>query len=296
MSKAEDLAAQEGTRGLEDENPEIESPLAESERVDTQAFGGVAASPGGDSWAPPRQPPAPMSGNAGPVSPGRGPGFVGGPAPRPPRATQPQGPTTKPREAPKQAPKNASGSVVASPVFWIVAAAAAVVGLALGTLLGVFVFGDRGEVSALEAEIEQREAEVADWKSKAAEFEEKNKTLSAELREKGEEFTALEEEAAQAAEDLAAIEAKAAHKEGEGAAGITASFGEGTYLVGSDIQPGTYRSSEGDHCYWTRLSGTGGTLDEIIANDIATGPTVVTIGPGDFAFDSYGCGTWTPAE
>jgi len=34
-------------------------------------------------------------------------------------------------------------------------------------------------------------------------------------------------------------------------------------------------------CYWKRLRGFSGTLDDIIANDIATGSTVVTISPGD---------------
>lgn len=70
-------------------------------------------------------------------------------------------------------------------------------------------------------------------------------------------------------------------------------FGEGVQVVGVDIAPGTYRALPGSGCYWARLSGFGGTLDEIIANDNALGPTVVTISPSDRGFDSRRCGVWT---
>lgn len=83
-----------------------------------------------------------------------------------------------------------------------------------------------------------------------------------------------------------------------GAASVTAqsvpaTFGDGTYIVGTNIQPGTYRASGGSGCYWERESGFSGSLDDIIANDFASGPAVVTIAPGDAGFQSDGCGTWT---
>jgi hypothetical protein len=72
------------------------------------------------------------------------------------------------------------------------------------------------------------------------------------------------------------------------------SFGTGVKVVGADIQPGTYRSNNpGSGCYWARLSGFGGTLAEIIANDNAIGPAVVTIAPTDKGFNSTRCATWT---
>ena len=70
-------------------------------------------------------------------------------------------------------------------------------------------------------------------------------------------------------------------------------FGSGVHLVGTDIQPGQYRNSGSDSCYWSRLSGTSGSFDELIANDLPSGPTVVTILPSDAAFSSERCGTWT---
>jgi hypothetical protein len=72
------------------------------------------------------------------------------------------------------------------------------------------------------------------------------------------------------------------------------SFGSGTQVVGTDIQPGTYRARDArGSCYWERLSGFGGTLDEIIANDNPPGPAVVTIAPTDAGFNSTRCGAWT---
>jgi hypothetical protein len=77
-------------------------------------------------------------------------------------------------------------------------------------------------------------------------------------------------------------------------AAAPSSFGNGVQIVGLDIQPGTYRSlNPGGGCYWERLSGVGGTFGEILANDNATGPAIVTISSGDFAFSSSRCGEWS---
>lgn len=77
-------------------------------------------------------------------------------------------------------------------------------------------------------------------------------------------------------------------------AGLKASqFGDGTFQVGRDIVAGTYQNSGGGQCYWARLSGGGGGLGDIIANDNTTGPTTVTIGDSDWGFKSSRCGTWT---
>lgn len=70
-------------------------------------------------------------------------------------------------------------------------------------------------------------------------------------------------------------------------------FGDGTHAVGSDIQPGTYRGEGGGLCYWERLSGFGGTFEEIIANGAAEENPVVTIEASDAGFETQGCGNWT---
>jgi hypothetical protein len=71
------------------------------------------------------------------------------------------------------------------------------------------------------------------------------------------------------------------------------SFGDGDFIVGTDIQPGSYRSDGSGSCYYARLQGFGHSISDIIANNNATGPAVVTIAPGDKGFESSGCGTWT---
>ena len=70
------------------------------------------------------------------------------------------------------------------------------------------------------------------------------------------------------------------------------SFSEGTHLVGKDIQPGRYRTTD-EVNYFARLSGVSGQLDDIIANGAFTsGPVVVDIKENDFAFQSSGDATW----
>ena len=71
------------------------------------------------------------------------------------------------------------------------------------------------------------------------------------------------------------------------------SFGDGLH---TDVA-GTWRNiSNEDACYWERLSGFGGSDDEIIDLDLNydEGRTIVTIEPSDAGFYSLDCGTWVP--
>ncbi|WP_434481052.1 Ig-like domain-containing protein [Gemmatimonas sp.] len=73
----------------------------------------------------------------------------------------------------------------------------------------------------------------------------------------------------------------------------TSPFADGVFLVGTDVQSGTWQSSgTGTACYWARLRNVNGTQD-IIANNFGASPAIVTILPTDVAFESGGCGTWT---
>lgn len=77
--------------------------------------------------------------------------------------------------------------------------------------------------------------------------------------------------------------------------GEAATFGDGIHAVGGGIAPATYRTrvAPTSFCYWARLSGFGGTLDEILSNSFSDITQVVTISPSDVGFESDGCGTWT---
>jgi hypothetical protein len=74
------------------------------------------------------------------------------------------------------------------------------------------------------------------------------------------------------------------------------SFGAGAYIVGTDMEPGTYRSSGGRNCYYERLRGYNGGMNGVIANGVTSNPAIVTIAPTDAGFQSQGCGTWTKLE
>ncbi len=73
-----------------------------------------------------------------------------------------------------------------------------------------------------------------------------------------------------------------------------AGFEDGTWIVGADIEPGLYVAPGSGQCYWARLSGFGGSLDEIIANDLGAGRKLVAISASDAGFRTSGCGRWKP--
>ncbi|MGW5349959.1 hypothetical protein ACWERV_05460 [Streptomyces sp. NPDC004031] len=70
--------------------------------------------------------------------------------------------------------------------------------------------------------------------------------------------------------------------------------GNGTFEVGKDIQPGTYRTSGNSDgmCYWERDKDAKGDTDSIIANDTVYGSSYVTIKPTDKIFTSTDCKDW----
>ncbi len=76
------------------------------------------------------------------------------------------------------------------------------------------------------------------------------------------------------------------------------SFSDGTYVVGTDIQPGRYRTDgRGDDasigCYWSRNGDLSG--ENILANGIIRGPTTVEVRSGDAAFEVSGGCQWAKA-
>ncbi|UQX01481.1 hypothetical protein [Streptomyces sp. RerS4] len=74
--------------------------------------------------------------------------------------------------------------------------------------------------------------------------------------------------------------------------------GSGTFQVGSDVKPGTYRTTgnKGMGCYWERLKDSSGELESIISNDNVTGASYVTIAASDKVFKSNGCKDWEAVD
>ncbi len=72
---------------------------------------------------------------------------------------------------------------------------------------------------------------------------------------------------------------------------------DGTYVVGTDIAPGTYKTDgpvpDMNICIWYRLSDlTGDRMDSSIARGQEPGQAFVTIEPGDAAFYTNWCQPW----
>ena len=54
-----------------------------------------------------------------------------------------------------------------------------------------------------------------------------------------------------------------------------AAIPDGTWLIGKEVSPGLYSASGGAQCSWQRLSGFGGTSDDVIASDFGAARPIV---------------------
>ncbi|MFF3499314.1 hypothetical protein [Streptomyces sp. NPDC003247] len=83
-------------------------------------------------------------------------------------------------------------------------------------------------------------------------------------------------------------------KETKEAGPATSFSGEGEYLVGEDIKPGTYKTAGPEDefgCYWERAKDASGEFDSIIANNNLNGPGRVTLNKGEY-FKTNRCQEW----
>jgi len=71
-----------------------------------------------------------------------------------------------------------------------------------------------------------------------------------------------------------------------------ATIEDGAWSVPGEVKPGTYRTTGGEGCYWARLKGFSGDLDDVIANGLPNGPARVTIARTDKGFTTSRCAPW----
>lgn len=198
----------------------------------------------------------------------------------PPPSTAPLG-SLPPTTAPLGSAPVGSAPGPAKPTRpWLIPTAAGVIGLLVG--VGIGITGDSGS-SADAARPEPAPAPTVTVDPTEAE--------RAELDQRGSDLEARSAELDQRSADLDAREEAITGQEAAIAEGTIP--GSGTFLVGTDIQPGTYVSDDNSTCYWARLSGTSGEFGDIIANDNVTGRGIVTIAPTDVAFTTTRCSDWT---
>ncbi|MFF1448775.1 hypothetical protein ACFVYF_11570 [Streptomyces sp. NPDC058274] len=74
--------------------------------------------------------------------------------------------------------------------------------------------------------------------------------------------------------------------------------GDGSFEVGTDIKPGTYRTTGNTDgmCYWERAKNASGEVASLIANDNVSGTSYVTVKAGDKLFKSSGCKDWEAVD
>ena len=73
---------------------------------------------------------------------------------------------------------------------------------------------------------------------------------------------------------------------------LTGAFGDGTWIVGLDIAPGTWTAPGGVDCIWERVGDFSGSPDALKATDSGVDNPVVDISAGDGGFVTSDCGTW----
>lgn len=186
-----------------------------------------------------------------------------------------------------------------SPWRWLIYLGIGVVFLFIGVAIGMTDSGGTSTAGAGGAS----DAEVAELQDDVDRAISERDEARAERDEAREEATAAHERAeraeaelqeAQAAADEQEAQAEAEEAEAEESGN---SFGDGQWIVGEDIQAGVYRNDgNGNYCYWERLSGLSGSLDDVITNGLPQGPVSVEIMETDTAFSTQGCGTWTRVE
>lgn len=73
---------------------------------------------------------------------------------------------------------------------------------------------------------------------------------------------------------------------------MRASKGDGTFLVGVEIAVGIWASSPSrtESCFWARRKANGVIFESYFGPPTET---TISIQPGDYEFETLGCGTWT---
>lgn len=169
-----------------------------------------------------------------------------------------------------------------------------------GIIAAFVIGGAAGAVGETEPEVvteteivtEEVEVEPADVGERRSALDEREE----ELDEREGQLETREGDLDDREEELDALETSLEEEEEEpsdSSAPSTTIPGSGTFIVGEDIQPGTYRTEGGTGlCYWARLSGLSGEFHDIITNGLPEGPGYVTIAASDVAFETSSCGQW----
>lgn len=165
------------------------------------------------------------------------------------------------------------------PVLWLVVTG--LVALFIGIGIGAATEVEEEDTTELEADLADAEDALADAEDAREQAQARLGELRREVRRQRAGLAEREEE----------LEARAAEVEEEEERAARQTISDGTWQVGEDIEPGTYRSPAGGSCYWERLRSPGGEgIDNIIANGLEANPTV-QLEAGEW-FRAQDCDEW----
>lgn len=201
-------------------------------------------------------------------------------------------------EQPPYGPPHAVGSPPAPRsrrwVQWAVPAGTLLLGLAVGAGIGAAAASSDPTHSK---QYQSLQSQASDAQAAASAAQASIATVQGEAMQSQAAAQSAQAAAAASASDVAAqaaaVQASAAALSASQAAVDANSIGEGTYTVGADVQPGTYKVSAPvtGQCYW-EITKSGSNGEAIVQNDIVTGgyPTVrLSVGQD---FKNQGCGTF----
>lgn len=159
---------------------------------------------------------------------------------------------------------------------WVQLLAAGIVGLIIGSA--------SGGGGPTKADLDAANKRASDFQAQVITAQQEASTAKTSAE------AALTEERAKIAASQKALDAREAKIGGaESAAKANTFDGDGVYIVGQDVQAGTYKSAGGQTCYWVRKNKNG----DIIDNHLGSGPTVVVIRTTDFSIEVSGCEPFT---
>lgn len=192
---------------------------------------------------------------------------------------------------------------------WLVATAASLIGIGIGAAsmssqdvtktpefraVAAEQEDTASALSGTEEELEASQAEVAELQAAVAELQAKLTEVEGTIPAREQAVTAKEAQLKRREATLTASERDVRRR--EKAVGIIEreieanTVSDGLYEVGADIKAGTYKTKgSGDTCYWSRLTSPSG---DIKANNLGSGPSVVTVFKGDYLELNCGGADW----
>jgi hypothetical protein len=191
----------------------------------------------------------------------------------------------------ERAPRGFSGWIASRPlaVFWVTLILALLVGIGLGAASSE----DQPKKDQSRAKLANARAEIRRERSAArgdirSEQRAAAATLEGLRRKTDSQRGKLRDEKGKVAAERQRLDRLTNEVSGARTAAAKNTIpGNGTFQVGADINPGTYRAEAEPGCYWARLSSLD--TSDIIDNDNADGPVVIEILPSDKAFQAKDC-------